>query len=283
VDAVPGDPQDDRSGFRRRVLALTAFGLPIAYASLLATVLVHEVIGHGFGALAAGGTFDEFAVMLDGTGWARTSGGSRVFVLAAGVLADLVVAVPLLLLAGGRWLGRLGCVAAVIFALLLLNDAGPYAFWGAVYARGSSDTARIVNMLGEPAWRWAIVVASGVVYLAAVWLGTWVLFRAVEDVVGPLRRRRALVVAALVAAGASVLWLAFDFSALVGARDRLPQVVGAVLQAGAAVTVAILRPPGVGAAPPSKSGWVVGIACAWLVSGAIVGSVALWMRHGVAV
>lgn len=87
-----------RLDFRRRALliAATAFivvfilwNVPrlsaVSYPFRLFVTFVHEA-GHGLAAIISGGRLDGFVISPDGTGYARTSGGSLALILPAGYL-----------------------------------------------------------------------------------------------------------------------------------------------------------------------------------------------------
>lgn len=86
-------------------MQVPVIGNPVAFLG----TWVHE-LGHGLGAIAAGGTFLKLIVSPDFSGVAHTtisSKGSHVIVIISGLLAPSFVGAMLLILARGLGLGRL--------------------------------------------------------------------------------------------------------------------------------------------------------------------------------
>ncbi len=118
---------------RRRALLITAAAIVIVYiiwnVPQLEAVLypfrlfvtyVHEA-GHGTMALVSGGQFLDFVVSPDGSGVARTIGGSRLLILPAGYLGAALFGAVLFYLANrlryGRAISMVLGVGLILFSL----------------------------------------------------------------------------------------------------------------------------------------------------------------------
>ena len=249
--------------------------VPLAYASLIAATVVHEVLGHGLTSLAVGGTFDGFVIRPDGLGYAMTGGHAehRVAVLAAGNVVS--IAVGLVLLAVARRLrGRdFACIAALVPALVLIEDSGSYAFWGSLSARPPSDFGRIVRMLGTHDAHVLLSIGCGAVWIAAAVVTLRELFLWIQRVAGPLTTSRALVVFASFAALDAGLWLVFDWDQVTPGLARWPSVVGAGIDIA---TMALLLQFRSANAPPAAidpARWRRAIVVSWAASALVVGFV----------
>ncbi len=255
---------------------------PTAYVAMISAVAIHELLGHGLTAWLLGGTFQGFALMPDGMGWAASSApGRENIVLAAGVVAGVLFGIGLLTVAFrlDHPLARMTCL---LFAVCSLEDAIPYAFWNSVFPRPPGDWGRILIDLQLEWVRWTLVVAFGAAYLATVGGGGIALFRCFESLSGGLTKLQAVVFAWIFfGLGGGIGWFLFDWNQLIQEVGRLPQFVGAGLQfAVAPVLVATRRgtfePSGV-----SPRCWAVAIVSAWVVGGLLVFALLGWLQHGV--
>ena len=268
--------------FRQRTVPLLAFAVPWAYAVYLGAVLVHEVLGHGMTAWIVGGRFTGMSIRLDGGGWARADGGDLQWVVtAAGSIVGVATGTLFLWLSThlrARYLLRL---ALLLWGLMMVINDTSYPFWGSLFAGRPSDYGRLVYMADSGVVRYGLAAFWGAGFLAAMILGNRMLFRAIEDYLGPLDRRHAAFVAVLFGALGGAAWFAFDWTPLVEGAGTIPNVVGALLQAAVAVWLYRGRRLDVDAVEVSREHWIAGIAVAWIVSGAWVASVAVWLRQGI--
>ena len=266
----------------RRVGPLLAFALPWAYAVYLGAVLVHEVLGHGVTAWIVGGRFTGMSITLDGGGWAMANGGDHQWIVtAAGSVVGVTTGIVFLWLSTRQRARYPLRLALLLFgAMLVINDTS-YPFWGSFFAGRPSDYGRLVHMADSDIVRYGLAVFWGEGFLAATILGNRMLFHAIEDYLGPLGRRDAAFIVALFVVLGGGAWFIYDWGPLVEGAGKIPNVVGALLQAVVAVWLYRSRRLEVDAVEVPPRRWVVGIAVVWVVSGAWVASVALWLRHGV--
>jgi len=268
--------------FRQRTAPLLAFVVPWAYAVYLGAVLVHEVFGHGVTAWVVGGRFTGLSIRLDGGGWALASGGDLQWVVtAAGSIVGVATGSLFLWLSThlrARYLLRL---ALLFWGLMMVINDTSYPFWGSLFAGRPSDYGRLVHMADSDAVRYGLAAFWGAGFLAATFLGNRMLFRAIEDYLGPLDRLRGALVAGPIGVIGAAAWFAFDWEPLVESAGKIPNVVGALLQAVVAVWLYRGRRLEVDAVEVSAARWIVGIAVVWVVGGAWVASVAVWLQHGV--
>ena len=153
---------------RTQVFAAISFVVSIAasiYATQMLGVVAHEIVGHGLGAEAVGGTFASFAVDPSAHGWARYDGVPEALAwipLWGGIAIELVVG----LLAMALWRARRYAVDHVGLACLGLavTNAGSaigYALEGAV--AGAGDARGLHDDLHGVAWL-AVVLALFAAY-----------------------------------------------------------------------------------------------------------------------
>ncbi len=165
--------------FWRRITMLALFLVPIAYLSMIGSVAVHEVLGHGGMALLLGGEFNGFSLKWDGMGHAMVSqapGAPRfhsILILAAGPGATTIVGLTLFsaaCLAKRSIPQRMTFLIASLFCLL---EGPPYLFWNAYQPVPPGDIGRILNLLSwggatdTSCWRWSFMVVGGFISLAA--------------------------------------------------------------------------------------------------------------------
>lgn len=258
----------DSPSLGRRLLLAGLVVVPLAYASMLAGTVVHEVLGHGLTAIAVGGEFHGFVIRADGAGYARTSGDEnhRIAVLAAGIVVTTVVGFALLL-AARRLRGRdFACVAALVPALLFLQESGSYAFWGALVGRPPADFGKIVHMVGTQEARVVLSIASGAVWLAAVVLGMRELFLWMQRVTGSSTTRRALAVLASFAVVDAGLWMVFDWDRFVPGLARWPSVVASAVDVGVMALLFQFRRADVPPASTDAARWRRAILVSWVAS-----------------
>lgn len=250
---------------------------------MIAAVLVHEVAGHGGTALLCGGRFLRFQVDFDAMGRAWTDApGHRVAVLAGGIAAEVVLGAAVLAaatLARRRLLVRL---ALLLLALNLFHDGLPYGFWDACYLGPTGDVGRILAIAPSPALRWTLVLGLGAVYLAAMTATGFLLFRTLEDALGPLSALRAGLVAAALTLGMAVGYAAFDWDQLVPGVGSRPALLAAAVQAAIGVLLVARRRRAVARRPPPARRWAAGLAVAWALGIGSALAVWLWLREGVA-
>ena len=135
-----------------RLLLCVTFAGPTGYVAFISAVAIHELLGHGVTAWLLGGTFQGFALMPDGMGWAASSAPDHEnIVLAGGVVAGVLAGVILLLLAS-RMTHPLARMTCLLFAVCSLEDATSYAFWNSVFPRPPGDFGRILLDL-QLEWR----------------------------------------------------------------------------------------------------------------------------------
>jgi hypothetical protein len=277
ADAVASPAAPPAPG--RRLVAAALVFVPLAYSSLIASIVVHEVLGHGLTSLAVGGRFDGFVIHADGFGYAMTSGyaGHEVAVLAAGNVVSMALGV-LLLFTARRLRGReFACIAALVPALLLVEDAGSYAFWGALSARPPSDFGRIVRILSTHEAHVALSVATGVVWVGAVVLVVRELFLWIERMAGSLPTGRALVVLATFAAIDAAGWMLFDWDQVTPGLARWPSVVGAGIDVAVMALMFRFRKSDAPPAAIEPARWRRAIVVSWVASAAFVAVVlAIW-------
>ena len=119
------------------VLYAVPYGRYVAYPLLLISTYVHEM-GHGVAAELVGGEFESFAMHLDGSGMAQTSGvGGRLAsaaVAAGGLLGPAVVAAFFFGLSSRASWARLGLalfgVAALVSCLWVVRNLFGWLFVG---------------------------------------------------------------------------------------------------------------------------------------------------------
>ncbi len=264
-----------------RLLLCVAFASPVGYVAYISSVAIHELFGHGVTAWLLGGTFQGFALMPDGMGWAAASAPKfENTVLAAGVVAGMVFGIVMLLLAY-RITHPLARMACLLFAVCSLEDATPYAFWNSLFPRPPGDFGRILLDLQYEWLRWLLVVGFGAAYVATSIGCSVAIFRCFESLLGRLTKVQAIIWAWAFGLGGAIAWFGFDWNQLIQGIGRLPQFAGAGLQLAIAPVLVATRAKDPGTVRVSNRCWVVSIASAWLTAGLLVAVLFLWLQHGV--
>jgi hypothetical protein len=260
----------------RAVLWLVFLG-PLFYAAYLADVITHEALGHGVLALLCGGQFSGFEIHLDGMG--RAYGWTNKhpdLMLAGGVLAEIAVGLPLMGVAVLDRCSTLRRAALASIGLLFLVSAGLYGFWNTYYPRPPGDWGRLVADMPSPGLRLALVIGFGALTVTASIAGSVILFRSLENNLGPLRGWRLVAVITPYVIGGIVLNFLLDWNLLIEHVGRIPQFGGALLQLAVALLLPLWRRPNVQAGAIRGPRWVFAIAASWAACGALVLAVCLW-------
>lgn len=259
-----------------------SFAAPTSYIADISAVAIHELLGHGATALLLGGTFDGFALMPDGMGWATSwAPGHQNIVLAAGVGAGILFGALFLLLAF-RLVHPLARMACLLFAVYSLANATSYAFWNSVFPRPPGDFGRILNELQLESVRWAFIFAFGAAYLATTIGCNIAIFRCFESLLGRLTRRQAVILAWLFfGIGGGIANFTFDWNQLTQDVGRVPQLVGAGLELAIAPVLVAMRRRELTAFDVSRRSWAIAIASAWFAAGLLIVALLVWLQHGV--
>lgn len=268
----------DRRAFARGAVALLAITLPLAYACELGAVAVHELLGHGLTSWLMGGGFHGFTIRLESGGFARTDDAAHpTIVLAAGVVVSLALAAVLIVVAPRLRARPLVSLALLLFTACLVEVNAPDAFWGSWYGRGASDFGLIVAASGDKSVQRVLIAVFEVVTIVGTYAWNRLLFRWIEDHLGPLTRVRALFPIVLVGGTATAV-LGFPVIAGAGAT---PIVAGIALDWTIAISLLATRRTDVERRPITTRQWQRGIAASWGMAVVVVASVLLWFRHGV--
>ncbi len=274
----------DRRAFVRTLLGVFAALLPFGYFAYIAAVAVHEVLGHGLAAVVVGGEFRRFHLQLDGLGAAWTEhAGHDDFVLAAGVVVTYVLGAALLIVAA-RFRARLPSLvslALVIQGATLVEDAAPYGLWGSWYGRGPADFARIVVASESALLQGVLVMVFAAACVAGTLTWNWLLFRWMEDHLGPFTRGRAAAALAAVGLGTAAGWMLFDWDQLVPGAGATPQIVGVGLTWTVLVWLFCTRRSDVVRRSLSRQQLVVAGAVSWTLAVVTIVAIRSWLRFGV--
>ncbi len=268
--------------FSLRLLLCFAFAGPVGYVAYISAVAIHEILGHGLTAWLLGGRFEGFALMPDGMGWAAAwSDKHQNSVHAAGVVAGVLAGLIMLLLAV-RLAHPLARMACLLFAICSFEDATSYAFWNSLFPRPPGDFAKILLDVHSELLRWSLVSGFGLAYLASTIGLNVMLFRCMESILGPLSRKRAILIAwVFFGLGGGAAWFGFDWNQLIQDIGRVPQFVGAGIQLAIAPLLVAVRRHAFASATVSKRCWVFSIGGAWLTTAVLVILLVAWLRHGV--
>jgi len=268
--------------FARRLSACISFVAPLGYVAYIASVAIHELVGHGCTAWLLGGQFTGFALMPDGMGWADGWSPEHENVLLAGGVISGIVFGAMFLVAAVTVAHPLWRVSLLLFSICCFEDAAPYAFWNSLFPRPPGDFGRILLDLNSESVRWTLIVVFGTIYVGAtVWLNV-LIFRCFESILGCLGKRRAILIAWLLfGLGGGLSWFAFDWNQLIEGVGRLPQYTGASLQLSVAPLLVWIRQRDVECVDISRTFWTYSIVAAWLVCIGLVVTLAVWLRHGV--
>jgi hypothetical protein len=278
----PVRPVLDTRAFAPRALLWLLFLCPLFYVAYITNVVVHEAVGHGVTALLCGGQFSRFDIHLDGMGYAYAwSHDYPNLVSAAGVLAEIAVGLPLMALALLDRRSALRRAALAVFATLFLVSAGSYGFWNTYYPRPPGDWGRILDDLDSPTLRLALVVGFGLLYAASSIAGSAILFRALEDHLGPLYRWRLVAVLAFFVTAGIALNFLLDWNQLIENVGRVPQYGGAYLQLAVSLVLPLWLRPDLHPAPIPSRRWILPIAASWAACGAIVLGILKWAARGI--
>jgi len=132
--------------------------------ALFISVALHEIIGHGVGAILVGGDF--YAVFITpGSGYASIylptgiSDGARAYVYLAGIFVELVLGLILLFLILPRLKGFMTSLFALVLSGAMLVHPSIYLLLGTLYDRG--DSYRAISVLDVPP---DLFVALGLIF-----------------------------------------------------------------------------------------------------------------------
>ncbi|MFH1107963.1 MAG: M50 family metallopeptidase [Planctomycetota bacterium] len=269
------------TAFGLRLLLCVAFASPVGYVAYISGVAIHELLGHGVTAWLLGGTFQGFALMPDGMGWAVSSAPkSENIVLAGGVIVGMAFGLFLLPLAY-RFTHPLARMTCLLFAVCSFEDAAPYVFWNSVFPRPPGDFGRILLDLQSEWLRWSLVVGFGTAYIATSVGCSIAVFRCFESLLGCLTKVQAIILAwVFFGLGGGIAWFGFDWNQLIQDVGRLPQFAGAALQFAIAPILVATRGKERPAISVSNRCWVVSITSAWFAAGLLVAVLLLWLQHG---
>ena len=234
--------QNEQSIFKKFLL-LALFLAPVAYISLILSVAIHEIIGHGLAAIALGGKFYGFELELDGMGWASCnlpSGASttdNIIHLAAGVTATTVTGLVLLAVAY-RIRKRLGIrLSLLILSFMCLMEGIPYVFWNSYNPVPPGDIGRIIALWlsagfsGEMGIRIFLLAASGIMFCISIFFLCALLLQGIEEAILAGKRfspqaRFWVLLLFLVIPGVAA-WFLFDWNQIAPGVGLLPCIVGA--------------------------------------------------------
>jgi len=221
---------------------LALFLAPIAYVSNIASLAVHEVLGHGGTALLLGGQFKGFDLQWDGMGHAMMSAAPgappshSILILAAGSCATTVAGLALL---GAAILARRSAalrLTLLLLSLLCLLEGPPYLLWNAYRPVPPGDIGEILALLSRGGstdtsyWRWSFMIFGGFISLTATVGLLAFLFQAVEESLGNGERlrgvMRAVVLIVFLAIPGSIAWFVFEWNQLAPGIGLLPCLVG---------------------------------------------------------
>ena len=281
--------------FWRRITMLALFLAPIAYVSNIASLAVHEVLGHGGTALLLGGQFKGFDLKWDGMGHAMMSPAPgappshSILILAAGPCATTVTGLALL---GAVRVAKRSIAFRMTLLLLSLScllDGPPYLFWNAYRPVPPGDIGRILTLLSKGGstdtsyWRWSFMVIGGAVSLIATVGLLAILFQAMEESLGNGERlrglKRAVVLIVLLAIPGSIAWFVFDWNQLAPGIGLLPCFVGSatvVLTAAGLYAVSLDPRPSLSLRNVSLGH----LLASWGVAVVMIGLMLLWLTKG---
>lgn len=273
-----------RKAFIVRVLAVAVFIGPLSYVASILSVVLHEVVGHGLVARAFGGTFSEFAVLPDAYGWAACDCEQHPIAFhAGGMVVTTIVGLLLLILSALVRRRPLTRLSLLVFAIMLLSEGLPYAFWNAIFPRPPGDMGRILIALDTGAGvRYGLILVCGTGWIAGTFITLLLMWRSLEAILGRLSLARAVLVAVLfMAAPGIVYWCTFDWNQLIDGVGQVPAVVGACLYVATPVLLVRERAHDVAPLRITRGKWIAAIAASWLACAALVVILFTWLRYGV--
>ncbi len=292
VSSPEAKPFVESGRFRRNLLLMTLFSLPVIYLGILLAVCLHEAAGHGLAAILAGGKFDGFGLAVDGLGWARVDlaglpARSVALVLLAGALASSVFS---LVCFGFQRIFRKRRLAAMTFlflAITALLDGLPYFFWDAVKLGGIGDFSGIWSLYPHEALRALTIGLTGATMgLAIVWFNLSY-YKLSHAWLGEGKRVRpgdrvlfTLAILLLQATG----WFSFDWNQLVPGIGLWPGLAGTGLARLTLLPLAIRwEPASAPAPPPGRHSLGRPIAAAWILAAGAVFVIVQWLQKGAGV
>jgi hypothetical protein len=255
------------------------------YATQMAGVFVHEIVGHGLVAEAVGGTFRSFAVHPSAHGHASFVGVDdrvRWIPMWGGIAVQLVIGVAAVLVARARR-GRADHrqLASIAIGVTNAGSAVGYALQGLL--SGAGDAWRLhESLVGVPRYALAAALLAG--YLLVLDVTLRLVLPLLDAQAGPptsRARRRSWFLATI----------ALPVGALLVTRPASTVFSPAVDWASRAAIFAMLLALGAWrtrteplGAPAERPPFRPGAAAAWLAAAVAIGAVAaVWTTHGVAV
>jgi hypothetical protein len=182
------------------VTKLTALLACCGLATSRLGLVVHELVGHGGAAIAAGGEVTDVWLFYFAGGWIRFHApGGELAIALGGIVVEVVVGAALAVAARGDGLGA-RIVRAIGCALVI--HAAWYLAVGTFH--GFGDGVRLHRALGDRAW--LVAVPAGAVACAAAFIGARVVLGPLASTI-PGGRRARLAGAALAIAVAGGLQL----------------------------------------------------------------------------
>ncbi len=292
VSSPEAKPFVESGRFRRNLLLMTLFSLPVIYLGILLAVCLHEAAGHGLAAILAGGKFDGYGLAVDGLGWARVDlaglpARSVALVLLAGALASSVFS---LVCFGFQRIFRKRRLAAMTFlflAITALLDGLPYFFWDAVKLGGIGDFSGIWSLYPQEALRaLTIGLTGGLMALGIVWFNISY-YRLSFTWLGERKRVRpggrvlfALFILLLQAAG----WFSFDWNQLVPGIGLWPSLAGTGLALLTLLPLTVWWEPKSNQPPlPERQSFGAPVAAAWILAVGAVFVILNWLQRGLGV
>ena len=231
-----------KSFFAHAVL-LGLFLMPVAYIGLILATASHEILGHGFSAIALGGTFQGFVLKWDGMGWAfsslpfNTPITSQIVHLAAGVTASTILGFVLLIVAHifrSRLIIRL---PLLILSFCCIMEGVPYVLWNSYYPLPPGDIGSIITLLRDANLavsaeiRLMIMILSGIMFLVMTLFFCALLLQSLEEALfqenRPLPKQRIWLLIIFVIIPGFAAWFMFDWNQLAPGIGLLPSFAGA--------------------------------------------------------
>lgn len=190
MGTTSNDPLEERRNFLveyfLKLLVLVVFLTPAGYVSVVLTMSIHEVLGHGLTAILLGGSLDGFVVNWDGTGLAQITlknmtDFEKSVVAMAGIFSTIIAGVLFLKVGTTKSLTYFGRLAALIIAMECLVGGTVYLFWNAAFEVGAWDVTIYLDIYDAPVLKWFLILIGGVLMVGSLVAVTAFLYRAIME------------------------------------------------------------------------------------------------------
>ncbi len=274
------------SYFFKRLLAFLAFVLPIAYIGILLTVTIHEIFGHGLGAILVGGKVNGLMLRADGFGLAYFASlpgvvSKQVLVYLAGPFSTLIFGV---IIAAVAWLVRKSyfiSLALLVLAANLLLEGPPYLFWNAYLHVPPGDVGRVFELTNSIPLMTGLLIGAGLITVASIIFINIAFIRAIERWFGGetmLSSGKRFLAFLLIFLMQAASWFIFDWNLLAPGLNQLPNLIGVGLTALTLFALWFM--------PSKPLGDTIGkagkpILIAWSTLVILVGVILVWFQPGI--